>query len=104
MEGGRIEALKAMLDKEPGDPMLYYLLGNEYFKAGMYGKTIETIRTYLSLADDEGAAYRILAQSLERIGDISEARLAYQQGIKAAHLHGHPGMAAEFEEALKALS
>ena len=104
MEDGRIEALKGLLAKNPDDAMLYYLLGNEYFKTGSFGEAIETIRTYLSLANDEGAAYRILAQSLERTGNTSEARLAYQQGREAATLHDHPGMAAEFEVALKDLS
>ncbi|MGH7412361.1 MAG: tetratricopeptide repeat protein [Candidatus Methylomirabilis sp.] len=103
MEGGRIDALKEMLEKDPSDATLYYFLGNEYLKVGKYAETIEAIRTYLSLATDEGAAYRTLAQSLERTGKIVEARIAYQQGIDAANLHSHPGMAAEFEQALKEL-
>lgn len=103
MEGGRIEALKTMLQNDPKDVMLYYLLGNEFFKAGQYAETIEAIRTYTSLTKDEGAAYRILAQSLERTGKVAQARIAYQEGIVAANRHGHPGMAAEFEQALKEL-
>lgn len=104
MEAGRIDALKGMLEKSPKDAMLHYFLGSEYFKVGRYGEAIEAIRTYLTLAEDEGAAYRTLAQSLERIGKISEAQLAYRQGIDAASRYGHPGMAAEFEAALKELA
>lgn len=104
MEAGRIDALKGMVEKSPKDAMLHYFLGNEYFKVKRYGEAIGAIRTYLSLAEDEGAAYRTLAQSLERIGKISEAQLAYRQGIEAASRYGHPGMAAEFEVALKELA
>ena len=104
MEAGRIDALKGMLEKSPKDAMLHYFLGNEYFKVGRYGETIEAIRRYLTLAEDEGAAYRTLAKSLEQTGDISGARIAYQQGIEKAIRHGHPGMAAEFEAALKDLA
>ena len=103
MEPGRIDALKGLLEKSPKDAMLHYFLGNEYFKVGRYGEAIESIRTSLSLAEDEGAAYRTLAQSLERIGKISEAQLAYRQGMDAASRYGHPGMAAEFEAVLKEL-
>jgi predicted Zn-dependent protease len=104
MEPGRIDALKGMLEKSPKDAMLHYFLGNEYFRLRKYGEAIEAIQTYLNLAEDEGAAYRTLAQSLERIGKISEAQLAYRQGIEAATRHGHPGMAAEFEAAVKELA
>jgi len=103
MEPGRIDTLKGMLEKDPNDATLYYFLGNEYFKVGKYTETIEAIRTYLSLGTDEGAAYRTLAQSLERAGNIVEARIAYQQGMEAASRHSHPGMVAEFEQALKEL-
>ena len=41
MEDGRIEALKGLLAKNPDDAMLYYLLGNEYFKTGRFGEAIE---------------------------------------------------------------
>ena len=103
MEGGRIEALIGMLGRDPDDPMLHYLLGLESFRVGRYADAIKAIRTYLSLAEDEGAVYRTLAQSLERIGNIQEARIAYQQGIVAAGRHGHPGMVDEFEQALREL-
>ncbi len=72
MEGGRIDALKGMPAKDPNDATLYYFLGNEYFKVGRYAGAIEAIRTsLLSLAEDEGAAHRTLAQSLERTGRAS---------------------------------
>jgi hypothetical protein len=35
---------------------------------------------------------------------VSEAKLAYRQGIDAANRNAHPGMAAEFEAALKDLT
>jgi len=45
-------------------------------------------------------SYGKLAQALERLGRIAEARAAYEQGIAAANNHGHPGMAQDFEMAL----
>jgi len=58
------------------------------------------LKAYLSQTDDQGNAYGKLAQALERLGRVEEAREAYQQGIIAANRHGHPGMAQDFEMAL----
>jgi E3 SUMO-protein ligase RanBP2 len=89
-----------MLPDEPNDPMLRYMLANELFKSAMYPDAIEQIEAYLSMKDDEGAVYRLLAQSYQKTGKIEEAKKAFQSGIEAANKHGHPGMAEEFESAI----
>ena len=104
METSRLETLKAMLESEPNDPMLHYMLANEYFKMGSYPEVVEHLKTYLQLREDEGAAYRILGHALLKLGRIQEARRAFQEGIRAALKHHHPTMAEEFEEVLKELS
>lgn len=103
METSRLERLKAMLQSDPGDPMLHYMLANEYFKLKKYAETVEHVETYLKHREDEGAAYRILGHALLKLGRIEEARRAFQDGVKAALKYHHPGMAEEFEEILKEL-
>ncbi len=66
----------------------------------MYEETVEELKAYLSLKADEGAAYRILGESLLKLGKKEEAREAYKKGIEAALKHNHPGMAEEFQETL----
>ena len=100
MSNPRLETLIGMLPDEPNDPMLRYMLANEYFKAAMYSDAIEQINVYLSLKDDEGAVYRTLAQSYQKTDRPDEARKAYEKGIEAANKHGHPGMAEEFQDAI----
>lgn len=100
MMASRIEALKQMLAQEPKDGTLHYMLGNEYFKGQMYDESVAAFRRYLTLADDEGAVYRLLAQSLERLGKVEEARQAYRDGLAAATRHGHQPMVEEFTRAL----
>ena len=97
MSNPRLEALKAMLPEDPNDPMLRYMLANEFFKANQYPDAIEQINAYLSMKDDEGAVFRILAQCQQKLGNNAEARQAYERGIEAANKHGHPGMAEEFQ-------
>ena len=89
-----------MLPDEPNDPMLRYMLANEYFKAAQYNDAIEQVEVYLSLKEDEGAVFRLLAQSYQKTDRSGEAKKAYERGIEAANKHGHPGMAEEFQMAI----
>jgi predicted Zn-dependent protease len=99
----RIELFKKMLQDDPKNTTVRFGLANELFKLERFAEAAAELRTYLNEADDQGAAYGKLAQSLERLGLIDEARAAYQQGIAAANRHSHPGMAQEFEMAMEDL-
>ena len=101
MSNKRIETLKSLVEKNPNNPLNRFGLANEYFKDEMYQETVDEIKIYLSLKDDEGAAYRMLGESLLKLGRKEEAKEAYRNGIKAAKNHGHPGMAEEFEGTLE---
>ena len=54
-------------------------------------------------AEDEGAAYRTLADAYLGLDKKKEARWALRQGAEAALAHHHEGMAQEFEDRLKEL-
>ncbi|MGH7900726.1 MAG: tetratricopeptide repeat protein [Thermodesulfobacteriota bacterium] len=101
MRNKKVETLRYLVEKNPNNPLNRFGLANEYFKNEMYQEAIEEIKTYLSLKDDEGAAYRTLGEALLKLGRKEEAKEAYRNGIKAANNHGHPGMAEEFEETLE---
>ena len=103
MNRSRIDTLKSLVEKDPGNPLGRYGLANEYFKLEMYEEAIEQINEYLSVKDDEGAVYRMLAECYVRTGESEMARDSYRKGIEAANRHGHPTMAEEFEEAIEFL-
>lgn len=100
----RLEALQELLKKEPNDPLLHYMLANEYLNAGQYPECVASLERYLALAEDEGAAYRTLAQALIKVGRVPEARQAYEAGIRAAQKFDHPSMVLEYQEALQDLA
>ncbi len=104
MTGSRIETFKALVKKDPSNPLGRYSLANEYYKLDMYQEAITEIREYLKIANDQGAVFRILADCYIRMGDTEMAREAYYEGIEAANRHGHPGMAEEYEEAIDLLN
>ncbi len=96
----RLEQFKRMLEKNPGNSLIRYSIANEYFKFSDYENAIKQLLYYLSSYSDEGAGYRLLAESYMETGKTELAKEAYKKGIHAAKRHGHPGMADEFEDAL----
>jgi E3 SUMO-protein ligase RanBP2 len=97
----RIESLRRMLEARPDDPRARFGLALEYERLGRWEEAVEQLRTYLERADDEGNAWGRLGHALRRLGREDEAVDAYRRGIDAATRHGHPSMAAEFEEELE---
>ncbi len=101
MAADRVAALERMLEKRPDDPRLRFGLALEYLNAGRTGEGVRELRAYLDATDDEGNAWGRLGAELRRAGQEEEAKDAYRRGIEAAYRHGHPTMAAEFEEILE---
>ena len=96
----RIEVFKQMLEADPTNTMVLFGLANEYQKAEDWQNAIETLEDYLTKADDEGAAYGMLAKAFERVGEREKARQTYEKGIEVSVAHGHPTMANEYQMTL----
>ena len=99
----RIEALRGMVSRNPNDPRAHFGLAAELEKRGEWASVVEHLQHYLSLADDQGNAWGRLAKAFLALKQPQEAGEAYQKGIQAAQRHGHPSMAADFEDALSEL-
>lgn len=102
MEDPRIDWLRKQVELDANDPRLRFGLALEYEKLGRWEQVVEELRNYLALTEDQGNAWGRLGRALRELGRDEEARDAYRRGILAAREHGHPGMAAEFEESLEA--
>jgi Flp pilus assembly protein TadD len=96
----RIEALEKLLQSRPGEPRFLFGLALEHLTAGNRDEGVKHLRAYLDVADDEGNAWGRLGAVLRDMGRDEEAREAYRRGIAEATRHGHPTMAAEFEDVL----
>ena len=101
MAESRIDTFKQMLESDPENTLVRFGLANEYLKAERYEEAIAALNEYLQRADDEGAAFGMLARAYERTGRKDLAREAYQRGIEAANLHGHPSMAEDYRMTLE---
>ena len=100
MSKDRVSALEAMLERRPEDGRLRFGLALEYLATGRLEHGVRELRAYVDGSDDEGNAWGRLGAALLELGREDEAREAYRLGIEAAYRHGHPTMAAEFEEVL----
>ena len=101
MQNDRITALQKMIERSPDDPRARFGLAMELEKHGRWEEAAEQLTRYLELTDDEGNAWGRLGNALRHLGRDEEARAAYTRGIAVARQHGHPSMAAEFEEILE---
>ena len=102
MASSRIETFRQMLEQDPENALVRFGLANEYLKAERYEEAISALNDYLQRSDDEGAAFGMLARAYEKTGQREKAREAYQRGIEAANLHGHPSMAEDYRMTLEA--
>jgi len=100
----RMDALRKMLETNPRDARARFGLAAEYEKAGRWHDVVDHLTAYLGIADDEGNAWGRLGRALREIGRDKEARDAYRKGIEAASRHGHPSMAADFQDAIDELN
>jgi len=92
----RIEVFKQMLESDPDNSMVLFGLANEYQKSEDWRNAITALENYLSKADDEGAAYGMLAKAYEKIGEREKAKSAYEKGVEVSNAHGHPSMANDY--------
>lgn len=104
MTNSRLESFRAMVARTPDNPLAHYGLANEALKAEQWAEALTHYEAYLARSDDEGNAYGKVAQALERLGRVDEARDMLRRGIAASYRFGHGGMAAELEEQLEALA
>ena len=84
----RLEVFEAMAAQQPDEVMVWYGLGNEYFKAGRWADAARALREVVRLNPDYTAAYQMLGSALAEAGDAEAARQAWAQGIKAADRTG----------------
>ncbi|HKP13376.1 MAG TPA: tetratricopeptide repeat protein [Blastocatellia bacterium] len=88
MSQSRIEAFQAMLKDQPDEVMIWYGLGNEYFKLERWAEAADALRNVVRLNPDYTAAYQMLGSALMGAGRRDEARAAWTAGVEAGRRTG----------------
>lgn len=97
----RLDKLKAMLEKSPGDTFLLYAVTLEYRKLGDTPSALDYLDQVIQHDWGYCYAYHQKGQILETKGDFDAARQVYQQGIEAARRKGDQHAAQEIAAALE---
>jgi hypothetical protein len=100
----RREKLEAMLECEPQDQMLRYMLALELDKEGDNDRSLSFLR---GLMDDDSPyvpAFLMAGQQFTRLNRSDEARSSFQRGITAAQAQGDDHATDELKRFLSELA
>ena len=84
----RLEALKAMAEKKPGDAMIQYGLGTEYRKAGDLAAAAEAFKATVEINPEYTAAWQELGSVLAAMDDRAGAIRVLREGVETADRTG----------------
>lgn len=100
---GRLEDLQRLLEQDPANNRLHYMLGMEYLSQGRPAEAAATLRSLLERDPGYVPAYYQAARACEQAEDFDGARELYRRGIEAARRAGDSHAASELQAALDLL-
>jgi tetratricopeptide (TPR) repeat protein len=100
MADTRLEILKQMVARNPGDSFSRYGLAMEYRASSAPDDAVREFRALLDSNPDYVPAYFHYGQTLEALGRSSEASEVYRTGIEAASRKGDAHARSELQAAL----
>jgi tetratricopeptide (TPR) repeat protein len=99
----RLEILKQMVEQDPTNSFARYGLAMECAKTGDLAAAVTEFRALIATDPNYAAAYYHGGQSLEKLGQLEEARDFYEKGVAATTRTGDAHTRAEIEAALNLL-
>ena len=88
MNAPRSDMFRKLLEKDPGNPMVLYSVGNELFKEGRYGEARDHLRRAVENKPDYSVAYRMLGRAHYELHENAEARNIFLKGREVAQENG----------------
>jgi Tfp pilus assembly protein PilF len=103
MATSRLEILKSMVEQKPTDSFARYGLAMEYRNTGDLEAAMAEFRTLMANNPDYAPAYFHGGQTLERMGQVEEAREVYRKGVEVTTRLGNEHARSEMQGALDML-
>ena len=101
MAANRRQQIETMLQDEPNDPELRYMLAMEFVSAGDDAGAVLRFQELLLVAPTYPPGYHMGARALQRLGRVAEARTLLHQGIPVALAQNNHHAAGEMQELLE---
>lgn len=92
-----------MLAEDPANSFARYGLAMEYVKSGALESAVAEFRSLLDKDPNYAAGYFHAGQTLERMGEVEQARDMYQRGIETTQRTGDAHTRSELQGALDLL-
>lgn len=99
----RVEVLKTLLADDPKNTFARYGLAMEYMRAGQLDTAVSEFRSLIDIDANYCAAYFHGGQTLEKMGDVDEAKKMYEAGVEATVRTGDGHTRSELEAAISML-
>ncbi len=99
----RIDTIRSILDQDPGNSRVRYMLAMELTNSGDLAGAAEVFGEVIERDANYNAAYFHGGQTLEKLGRIDAARDLYRRGIDAASANGDSHTRSELQGALDML-
>ena len=103
MATNRLDILKQMLAQDPANSFAHYGLAMEYANTGDLKAAISEFKSLIAADNSYVAAYYHCGQSLEKLGQVEDARSVYEGGIEQCSKKGDLHTKSEIEAALSLL-
>jgi Tfp pilus assembly protein PilF len=104
MTSSRLDKLKSMLQRQPGDTFLLYGVAMEYRKLNEPQSALEYLDRVLAIDPNYCYAYHQKGLIFESTGDTESAKRAYSEGIEAAKRSGDAHAGEEIAAALSMIT
>jgi len=92
-----------MLEEDPGDQLLRYMLAMELDKDGDHSRSLELLQALMNDNEAYVPAFVMAGQQQARQENTEAARSIFQAGIEAAHQQGDEHAAGEMTQFLHEL-
>ena len=103
MNPTRREKLEAMLEEDPADHTLRYMLAMELQKEGDHDQSLRLFSELMDGDPPHVPAFLMAGQQLAGLGRIDEAKATYRRGIEQAQVQGNEHATGEMGQFLAEL-